>query len=99
MNRKEADEIIDLWSRHERVHAVRLLRTHSPMGLLQAKNYLEETNLQTRLYADFVQTTPDLLRKAHVELRRLLNYIEELEGRLALELEEMRVKSDATPSE
>lgn len=91
MNPETAKEIAELTCNKPRqlIDAIRLLRTDTAMGILQAKQYLEDNSEKGQdvlfriLCDDFVQNKHDLLIVAREEAGKLLKYIQELEEEIA----------------
>lgn len=90
MSPETAKEIALLTCMKQRhlIDAIRLLRADTSMGLLQAKQYLEDNSekgevvLFRILCDDFVQSKEDLLIVAKEEIKRLTQYIKELEAEI-----------------
>ena len=101
MNIEEAKEIVETWfgssgPGSHKINAIKLLRSHTAMGLHEAKKYMDENSLGrgmvtgkeallSKLCADFVQSKQDLLDAAREDRRKLDQYIQELEAQLYFE--------------
>lgn len=84
MNVETVKEIVADWCDNgEKIRAIKILRADTSLGLIQAKNYLEEhgrtaRDLQEALIRDFCKNPRELLAEARAQLRRQLQYIEGL---------------------
>ncbi len=101
MNVEEAKEIVETWfgssgPGSHKINAIKLLRSHTAMGLHEAKMYMDEKSLGrgmvrgkeallSKLCDDFVQSKQDLLDEARAERRILDRRISQLEDDLYLE--------------
>ena len=70
MTHDEAVEIIATLAK-SKIDAIRLLRSSSHMGLLEAKTYLEQNDLERRLHTDFVRSWDELIRDIDLQISAL----------------------------
>lgn len=98
MDHSTAQEITNLVCQNPMrgmMDAIRLLRMETAMGLIDAKNYLEEAKwhgdeaMLKQLCTDFVQNKEDLLNRALNDRRILDLYIEQLQKEIEFEKEEV----------
>lgn len=78
MREEDVQYIVEAVASNLKLDAIRCLRNHTHLGLIQAKAYIEAPNLATRLHQDFVMATADELNKARTELKRLVSHIKDL---------------------
>lgn len=70
MTHDEAVEIIATLPK-SKMDAIRLLRNSTNMGLLPAKTYLEQGDLERRLHLDFVKSWDELILDIDVKITEL----------------------------
>lgn len=70
MQHYEAEEILETL-KTSKIGAIQLLRRATGMGLLQSKDYLEQSELKSRMYVDFVKSWEELIEDIDRQIREL----------------------------
>lgn len=83
MKMQDVDEINDLMTRDRVIEAIKALRYVVPMGLKEAKDYLDPYRgggpaLIDKLCGDFLEDKEELLKRKVAELHKLENEIMQL---------------------